>query len=117
MLIIWRGLGILIPVIVVAFMIVANLLCNAQFGRGYWESRHWPSGVGLLAAAVTCILCGRYFETRRRRVEREHKPGGFLPLRNDLFFLNYLWWGLIIFIVALLVLFGVVATPTAAMAR
>ena len=117
MLIIWRGLGILIPVIVVGFMIVVNLLCNAQFGSNYWKQHNWPAGIALLGSAITCILCGRYFETRRRRIAREHKPAGFLPIRNDLFFINYLWWGLIIFIVSLLVLFGTFPAPNAALAQ
>lgn len=117
MLIIWRGLGILIPAIVFGFMLVANMLCNAQFGSDYWKRHNWPVGLALFAAAITCILCGRYFEGHRRRVEKEHKPGGFLPIRNDMFFINYIWWGVIILIISLLVLFGAVAAPNAALAR
>jgi uncharacterized integral membrane protein len=117
MLIIWRGLGILIPAIVFGFVVLTNLACNAQFGADYWKQHTWPAGVALLASAVTCILCGRYFETRRKRIAREHKPGGFIPLRNDLFYINYLWWGLIIFIVSMLVLLNVVPSPSAAFAR
>jgi hypothetical protein len=117
MLIIWRGLGILIPGIVTAFIGLTMFLCKARFGGDYWKQHSWPFGVALLASSVTCILLGRNFEGRRKRVEKEHKPGGFLPLRNDLFFINYLWWGLIIFVVSMLVLTGVAPMPHSAMAR
>ena len=117
MLIIWRGFGILIPGIVAAFVGLAMFLTKAQFGGNYWREHTWPFGLSLLASAITCILLGRNFEGRRKRVEKDHKPGGFLPLRNDLFFINYLWWGLIIFILSILILTGVAPTPHAAMAR
>ena len=117
MLIIWRGLGIIIPGIVVGFMVLAYVLCKAQFGARYWNEHGWPAGVALLASAITCILCGRYFETRRKRINKGLQQSGFIPVRNDLFFMNFLWWGGIIFVVAMLVLFGFVPGPTPAMAR
>ncbi len=117
MLIIWRGLGIVIPGIILGFVGLAHTMAEAGFGEKYLEKGTWPMAVALLAAGVTTFLLGRWFEKRRRQVEVDHKAAGWLPVRNDLFFINFVWWGLIITVVSILMLVAPLMGPGSVLAR
>lgn len=96
MVIIWRGLGFLVAVIVFVCSLVANLIFNASAGEGYYDRHKWPLGVSLLVSGAICWLLGNYLRKRSDRVVIDKQTGKEFAVnqsRHALFFIPMHLWG------------------------
>ena len=89
--IIWRGLGFLVAVIVFANSLIANLITNAITGNeSYWEEHQWPLAPSLAFSAVICWFLGKYLDGRKCRVLIDKETGE--EVRAKPLFLEFSWW-------------------------
>jgi hypothetical protein len=87
MVIIWRGLGFLVLVVVLAIMFGAQYFTQRSFGDAYWEQQAWPAAAGLAAAGTVCWFLGRKLNKPARKDANPRRPW-----THDLFFLRMEWW-------------------------
>ena len=93
--IIWRGLGFLVVVIVFGSSLAANLITNrVTNGETYWKERGWPFATSLLVSAAIVFVIAVL--RSRGAVER----------RDDLFFVPMKWWGPMLAIIGIALLFS-----------
>ena len=106
--IIWRGRGFLVAVIIFGSSLVANLIFNAEVGPGYYDHHKWPFAVSLIVSAAICWFLGDYFRKRPGRVVIDRQSGKEFTLNkaHTLFFIPMRWWAPILLLWAL-ILFGV----------
>ncbi len=102
--IVWNGLGILVPIIAFLFFLVANLAADGLLGEGFYESHGWPKLAAALVGAVSIWFLGRYLNSRGTRTLIDEETGEKVVLGNkhSLFFLKMEYWAFV------LVGFGVV---------
>ena len=99
MVIIWRGLGWLVPVIVFGFSLITNLAFNATYGEDFWNSHHWPFALSLFVSAAVCWFLGKYLKTRSDRVVIDKETGKEIVInqsRHALFFMPMHLWGAVL---------------------
>jgi hypothetical protein len=108
MIIIWRGFGFLVAVIVFGCSLVANLIFNAEVGSGYYDHHRWPFAVSLIVSAAICWFLGDYLRKRPGRVVIDKQSGKEFTLNksHSLFFIPMHWWAPIL-LVGSLILFAV----------
>jgi hypothetical protein len=87
MVIIWRGLGFLVLVVVIAIMFGAQYFTQHSFGDAYWEQKAWPAAAGLAAAGAVCWFLGRKLNKPARKDANPRRPW-----THDLLFLRMEWW-------------------------
>jgi len=107
MVIIWRGLGWLVAVIVFGLSLVANLAFNAIYGEGYYDNHKWPFALSLIVSAAVCWFLGSYLKTRSDRVVIDKKTGKEIVMNQSqhaLFFIPMHLWGPILALIAAIVL-------------
>ena len=101
--IIWSGLGILVPVIAGICLFVMN----AIVGSVTFDSQGWPKTIALLIAAGIISLVGYKIRQQPGRVVIDTKTGRELTLkrRDSVFFVPVLYWGPILAGIGLILLF------------
>ncbi|MGD0743936.1 MAG: hypothetical protein ABSA45_02165 [Verrucomicrobiota bacterium] len=107
--IIWQGRGFLVAVIIFGCSLVANLICNAKIGPGYYDHHKWPFAVSLLCSSAICWFLGDYLRKRSDRIVIDKQTGKEFVLnqsRHTLFFIPMRWWGLIL-LVGAMILFAI----------
>lgn len=106
--IIWEGLGYLVAVIVFCFSLVANFIFNATYGDGYYDHHKWPVALSLVFSAFACSILGNLLRKRSDRVMIDKLTGKEVVInqtRNTLFFIPVHYWGMILFVIALVCFF------------
>jgi hypothetical protein len=101
--IIWSGLGILVPIAAVFCLMTAYYLVVTVTGSDfYWDAHTWPYGGALLVSAVACWFVGQYFHKRKGKVLLDPATGKEVALKpsHTLFFIPIRWWGPILAIIA-----------------
>jgi hypothetical protein len=84
--IIWSGLGFLVPVVTFGACLLMNFLLDAKYGEGYYSAHHWAIGAALILGGL--ISCGVGLALRPRApVTRSRHTFFFIPMH---------WAGLII---------------------
>ena len=104
--IIWRGWGVLIIVIVFASSLAANFISNAVAGPTYYDEHKWPLALSLVVSAVICWFWGLAYKNKPGRVVIDKQTGNELtlqPARPALFFIPLQYWGPILLIIAVVV--------------
>ncbi len=99
--IIWSGKGYLVCVIVFGCSLIANLICNATIGPGYYDHHKWPFAVSLVVSAAACWSLGDYLRKRNDRVVIDKQTGEEFVInqsRHTLFFIPMHWWGAILLV-------------------
>lgn len=97
--IIWRGLGILVPIIAGLVFVGVLKLVDSLIGTGdYSKWNYWPKALAALLAGAAIWFLGRYLNTRPGKVVIDKSTGQEMELRskNDLFFVPFEYWGIII---------------------
>lgn len=95
MVIIWRGLGFLVAVIVFGLSLAANFLFNAVYGEGYYDQHKWPFAASLFCSAVICWFLGNYLRKRSDKVAIDKQTGKEIVVnqsKHTLFFIPMHWW-------------------------
>jgi hypothetical protein len=105
--IVWRGLGWLVAVLVFGLSLIGNVTCDAIYGDGYYDHHKWPFAVSLLVAGASCWFLGLYLKRRSDRIVVDKATGQELVLnqsRHTLFFVPMHLWGPVLGVIALVVL-------------
>ena len=98
MLIVWRGFGWLVPVIVIAALILTQLAVDAVYGQGFYTANAWPKQAAFIAAAVFVGLLGVFLNHMRRGLLIDEETGevvGKAP-SHTLFFIPVEYWAVIV---------------------
>src|ERR1043165_4712307 len=82
---VWTGLGILVPIIWFACYLVVALIVGF-FGRDYWDAHSWPKLVGCWAAAVPIGWIGYILNDPRRSGPYQRRGG------HTFFLVPMEWW-------------------------
>jgi hypothetical protein len=104
--IIWRGFGFLIVVIVFGFALGCNFAFDAFFGKGYYETHKWTIGVAMLLSAAVCWILGTALRKRPAQIVIDKLTGREMAIsrnRHCLFFIPmHLWAPILTFIACVL---------------
>ncbi|MDJ0814055.1 MAG: hypothetical protein QNJ23_10010 [Woeseiaceae bacterium] len=98
MLIVWRGLGWLVPVIVMAALILSQASVDAVYGDGFYTANAWPKQAAFVAAALAVGVLGFFLNYKLRKVLINEETGeavGKAP-SHTLFFIPVEYWAVIV---------------------
>jgi hypothetical protein len=97
MLVIWRGFGWLIPVIVFGAFLLSQLALNFIFGEGFYKANEWPKVAAIVASSLLIASLGYFLNYKNRQViidpesgEKKKSPA------HSLFFIPIEIWAVII---------------------
>lgn len=94
--IVWRGFGILVLVIVAGSLLGSAFVADEVLGAGYWQQHAWPAAVAALVAGAACWVLGRRLNKPARK-DAEHRR----TWTHDLLFVRMEWWAFPLAAVAL----------------
>lgn len=95
--VIWRGWGLLVPVVLFAAFVLAQLGADAAFGEGYYKANDWPKYTALGTSSVLIALLGYLFNIRWRGVVEDPETGETRTApAHSLFFVPIEYWSVII---------------------
>ena len=96
--IVWRGAGALVIIIVFLASLCANGLTIAMFGKGYWEAQSWPFGSAMLVAAAIIFAVDWWHAKKPARIliDAETRERVVFNAPRDFFFIPMKWWAPII---------------------
>jgi hypothetical protein len=97
--VIWRGFGILVPIIVGFMFVLTQYLVNlALKNPDYYRWHYWPKALATLLAAIAVWYVGRYFNGRPGKVVIDNATGREIVRRkiHDLFFVRFEYWAFVL---------------------
>ena len=100
MLIVWRGYGWLVPVVVFAALLLSQLSVDAIYGEGFYTANAWPKQVAFVAAGFLVGAIGFYLNHIKRQLLVDHETGepvGKAP-SHTLFFIPIEYWAVIVLV-------------------
>ena len=91
---IWRGAGILVPVIAFACSLIGELLTRNLGGNEYWDTHSYPLSMALLVAGGLIWATDSYLFRHPGRILRDEQTGErvLLAPKHDFFFMRMRWW-------------------------
>jgi hypothetical protein len=94
---IWRGAGILVPVIAFACSLIGELLTRNLGGNEYWDTHSYPLSMALLVAGGLIWATDSYLFRHPGRILRDEQTGErvLLAPKHDFFFMRMRWWTLV----------------------
>jgi hypothetical protein len=95
---IWSGLGILVPIITYASLVLTEYSVGILFNnQNYFQDSGWPKFFALLIAAVLCFFIGRVLNKDNRRIYIDEKTGKEIAVirRHSFCFINIEYWAII----------------------
>jgi len=75
MLVIWRGIGWTIPIIVFASFLITQSILDATYGEAYYKSNDWPKTAAIIAGSVIIGLLGYFLNYKKRNVVIDEETG------------------------------------------
>jgi len=106
MIIVWRGKGGLVILIVIAACVLMNMLTVSMFhDNDYFQNHGWPKLAALWVAGLSCWLLGNHLNKKPARIMIDKATGQEITLRPDhsLFFLKMEYWACVLFVLGLIV--------------
>jgi hypothetical protein len=103
--ILWSGLGFLVPLIVFAVSLVAELSVESSLhDENYYQSHAWPLAMALIGSAVLTWVLGTYLNRQPGRTVIDKETGREEVLgdvnRHRLFFIPMQYWGPVLAVLA-----------------
>ncbi len=98
MLVVWRGLGWLVPVVAFAALILSQLAVDAVYGEGFYTATAWPKQVAFIVAAFAISILGIYLNHMKRQMLIDEETGevvGKAP-SHSLFFIPIEYWAIVV---------------------
>ena len=98
MLVVWRGFGWLVPVVVFGALILSQLSVDAVYGEGFYKATAWPKQAGFVAGAVLVGLLGIFLNHMKRQFLIDEETGETLGKApsHSLFFIPVEYWAIIV---------------------
>lgn len=106
--IIWSGLGFLVPVIAFGCLVATELLVEAAFrDEQYYQEHGWPKLAAFVVSAVLVGAVGRILRRRRGRVLIDPRTGEEVIVgdRSTFFFIPMGFWAPILVVIGVAFLF------------
>lgn len=97
MLIILRGYGWSVPVIILSVMALSQLAIDAFCGDGFYTANAWPKNVAVILATISAGLLGLYLNHIKRRTLVDDETGEVLGKApsHSLLFIPIEYWAVI----------------------
>ena len=95
MLIVWRGLGYLVAVIVFGSSLAMNLIFNAAIGERYYDRHKWPCALSFVFSALILWFLGNHLRQRSDRIVVDKESGEEFVVNqseHSLFFIPVHLW-------------------------
>jgi len=87
--IVWRGWGILVAILIFGTSLAANELAIFFGGKGYWETHAWPFGCAMIVAGVFIWIADALLSKKPTRTLVDEKTGQkFVLDKTPTFFLS-----------------------------
>jgi hypothetical protein len=102
--IIWSGLGFLLPVITFGCCLLANFVLDDHFGEGYYSSNPWAIGAALVIGGIISSGVGFMLKGRSDRVVIDEETGERMLINNSshkFFFIPMHWAGIVVAIIGI----------------
>ncbi len=97
MLVIWRGFGWLIPVIVFGIFLLSQIALNSIYGEGYYKANEWPKIVAIVSSSLLIASLGYLLNYKKRQVIIDEESGKKKKSpAHSLFFIPVEVWAVII---------------------
>ncbi|MBI1871095.1 MAG: hypothetical protein HYS07_07885 [Chlamydiae bacterium] len=105
--IIWSGLGFLVAVITFAMLVLTELGAKAMFNLSYYQDHGWPKMFAFVVSGVMVWVLGRFLSKKPGRVVIDKGTGKELELKkgHSLFFIKMEYWGPILIVIGMVLLF------------
>jgi hypothetical protein len=98
--IIWSGLGFLVPLLTFGACVLLNLVLDAQYGQGFYSAHEWTAGSGLILGGLISLGAGLALRPRAKpELASTLAPQTAPRSRHTFFFVPMHWAGLIIAII------------------
>ena len=93
MLLIWRGKGILVPIILFVASLISEIIGRHFFGKPYVEQNRWILGLAMLLGSAFILFVARKIDTKER-ILIDEKTGERLIYKpkHDFFWIPIKWW-------------------------
>lgn len=107
MIIIWQGLGFLVPLITIAAYALANWIVDTYIAYEYSKSHSWPTGIAFLVAGALCWYIGNWFHQQGGREVIDRETGEVIDIEkpDTFFFIPMRYCGIILGILGVFSLF------------
>jgi hypothetical protein len=98
MMVIWRGLGFLVPVIGIAALLISRSAINGVFGKGYFREHDWPMYATIGFASLAIAVLGYLLNYRMRGSVSDPETGEVIGKSpsHSLFFVPVQYWAIVI---------------------
>jgi hypothetical protein len=106
--IIWSGLGFLVAVLAFLCLLLAEYVVEAVLNDPqYYQAHGWPKMLGLWLAGAFVWWLGTYLDHKQGRTLLDPTTGDEVQLKpqHALFFIRMVYWGPILFVLGLVLLF------------
>ena len=92
--VIWKGLGILVPVQFFVILVTIQAGVDAVWGQGFYTATHWPKQTAVIVASISLLPVGLWLNRNQNVEEAEaiSEPPPREPARHTLFFVPYQHW-------------------------
>lgn len=92
--IVWKGKGILAPILVIGLIFLFNYIVKSIFGDNYLETHQWPVGVSLIISGILVWYLGKMLNRHSEMVYMDEVTGEQKKLgpQNTLFFIRMEYW-------------------------
>lgn len=95
--IIWRGFGWAVPVIVIVALVLTQIIVDSVYGRGFYGANEWTKMTAIVAGSVLVAYLGYVLNYRKRIVIVDEDTGKKRKSpSHSLFFIPVQFWAVII---------------------
>lgn len=95
--IIWRGFGWAVPVIVIAIFIIIQMSLDAMYGAEYYKANEWPKVMAIVIASLLVGGLGYLLNYKKRTVITDAETGATIKSSSHtLFFIPIEFWAILI---------------------
>ena len=107
MFLVWQGLGFVVPLIPIVFILLGQFLLDAVMGPGFYHSHGWSMAFMLLLSGVAVWMLGTRLNNKpgRELIDPQTQETVILRKRHTLFWIPFQYFGIIIGVLATLFLF------------
>ena len=108
MLLVWRGWGIGVPLIVIVVQLLTEELVDSITGTHVFIKTHsWVWLIGLSVSAIIIWFIGQRLDMKSGRIvlDKETQREYELKSRHDFFWLSFKWWAIPVFVLGLIFTF------------
>lgn len=105
LMLIWRGYGIVVPLIVFLVCLGMEYILDTSFFKGYYSLQKWPMSLALFIAAIPIWFLGRYLNKNSERILLDPKTGEDVRVvsTHSLFWIRVEYWA------PILIMLGVIS--------